>query len=769
MLKVLKRALYSLLLISSFMVFVLVNDVNISQESNDIHYEKNVLLDENILRGDSTSPEEAGSLVQDAINALFANEEGVVEIANIFQSIFSGIGMVNSGITFLKLTGIMKDATAEALANIQRQLTAITDRLAIMDAKLDTIIKKMEELHAETDFINRTTTARDNRSYYRTFKTDYCTKGLDPLITQFEGMQINAIKNWYNAENDDDRIDTIDNSYIILIYDLTGENEYSLRFTTSNSLPVEENSRYIKLSKEFLPVKDEIAAWNANSFRKQITDYIKDKISTIPEQLEYSTNFPELDESMINQIVEDTVNLLIFRTTAITVNEDVNYPLAVIKAFENYAENLNQSETGFDAIIKALYYTHSFEYEISDTIKELCASFIVETAYYGSFVKDVLTMSNDILDEKKEEFDNTYCKAINKLNSTKEKALTGKPNYCYITNTVLYYGEVDVTSSAKIEYYEQTRLHGYMSSSAKGFDYAIKRFDENSNKVGDYAKNHMIGNHAATLISLTLRSNGVVADHEYLAKNLSGATQATNTGVIIAEMSGEADLPFDSTYPLNVKKVIGDYFSDNNTVSMRYLPSHASTDYVTWHKWLKGSILDQTNGSVSSDSLLAALAIYGESHWYWNVDESAFMSASPSKLVSRNYNTRAITHKDAEKMVYVMDFDFSTSFNCIIQEALAPKINESTDGPNPLYDFRADNNYVDLPPAETKAPVTEAEFVVKDDLEESVQKAILLIPSIYTAMIVIPCVFGGIIIIGVVTYVIIRVYKNKKKKEIKEE
>ena len=59
MLKVLKRALYSLLLISSFMVFVLVNDVNISQESNDIHYEKNVLLDENILRGDSTSPEEA--------------------------------------------------------------------------------------------------------------------------------------------------------------------------------------------------------------------------------------------------------------------------------------------------------------------------------------------------------------------------------------------------------------------------------------------------------------------------------------------------------------------------------------------------------------------------------------------------------------------------------------------------------------------------------------------------------------------------------------
>ena len=40
MLKVLKRALYSLLLISSFMVFVLVNDVNISQESNDIHYEK---------------------------------------------------------------------------------------------------------------------------------------------------------------------------------------------------------------------------------------------------------------------------------------------------------------------------------------------------------------------------------------------------------------------------------------------------------------------------------------------------------------------------------------------------------------------------------------------------------------------------------------------------------------------------------------------------------------------------------------------------------
>ncbi len=88
--------------------------------------------------------------------------------------------------------------------------------------------------------------------------------------------------------------------------------------------------------------------------------------------------------------------------------------------------------------------------------------------------------------------------------------------------------------------------------------YGEEKHDENSDKVGTFGKNQMIGNHAATLLSMTLRSNGIAADHAYLAEKLSGATNALDCGVIVVDMNGESDLPFDSTYPLLTNKLIGD-------------------------------------------------------------------------------------------------------------------------------------------------------------------------------------------------------------------
>lgn len=767
MLKAFKRSILLLLLAVSIFFGTIIGIANNSSNTYTTYAEP-----DNLLTSAEDNPEQAGSLVQDAIEALFANEEGVVEIANIFSSIFSGVGMVNSGITFLKLTGIMKDATAESLANIQRQLTAITDRLAIMDAKLDTIIKKMEEIRAEQDFIKRTDAARDYREYYRNFRRDYVTNtGLIPLITQFEAMQLNSTRTWYEATNATERQGNIDNSQIVVIYDLINTDttpKYDLRFTTTNGIPADADARYVVFNADFLPTIDDVAAWNVDNYRTEIINYVKNKINTIPDQLQTSANFPELTEAMINQITEDLVNVIVFRTTATAINRDAQYPLSVINAFNNYAENLNLSEVGFDACIKSLYYTHAFEYEIAETIEELCASFIIETAYYGSFVKDVLEMSKDINAEKKATFNSTYCKAINKLEKTKERSLTGKPNYCYLTNTVLYYGEVDVNASGKIQYYKKGGTTGYMASSGKGFDIQIKRFDETSKLVGTYGLNQMIGNHAATLISMTLLSNGILADHAYFAKQLSGATNAKDCGVILADMTNEKDLAFDSTYPLKVKKVIGDYFTDGSNVSMRYLPNKTTTDYITWHKALEGSVYNPANGALEVNSTVAAIAIYGESHWFWNTDESAFMSGTPSNVVTRNYNTRNTTHKDAEKQIYIMDFDFATAFNCLLQEALAPSLMDNSEGADPLYDFRQANNYKDPAPAEEIPAATEVEFVVKEDLQEEKDRAILLLPKIYAAIIIIPCVIFGIATTCLVVFLVLRYRKNKKNTKINE-
>lgn len=137
------------------------------------------------------------------------------------------MGYVTARASFLKLIGVIKDGTGEALAHIQAQLNLISDQLVAMDAKLDAIINEMAALKGETQFIARTDAARDYRRYFNDFIRDYCTKGLNPLITDFESMRIDAMKKWYNSTTAEARVgEMLDNSQVILVWDYKEEEPY---------------------------------------------------------------------------------------------------------------------------------------------------------------------------------------------------------------------------------------------------------------------------------------------------------------------------------------------------------------------------------------------------------------------------------------------------------------------------------------------------------------------------------------------------------------
>lgn len=695
--------------------------------------------------------ERAGQFVSDATTLLFSDATGAVTVSSVFKNIFLDIGYVKTAISlvtsFLQLTGVIKDPTAEAFAKIQAQLTDINERLKSMDGKLDDIIKNMSALAAKTDFNHRDESARDYRRYFSDFKRDYGEKGLNALITEFEALQIDAIHKWYNATTPEARVNEItDNSEVYLLYGKANpeDEEETLIYTLENGVPEDFDGTWIKIGRELLPLKSDLKTWNVDTYRDELFNYIHAKIDEY-----YGTMLTDIPdgtsrEVFINRISEDALNLLIYRTTAEEVNKSASFAKNVKKAFEDYKYNLLRPECGFDAAIKSLYFTHAFEYEIKDSIKELCAELTFETAYYGSFVRDILAMSNDIKQTEREEFDASMCDAIIKLDDIKNSALTGKDTYCYLTNTVLYYGNMTMGASAQVKTARDGPDDIYKSFTASSFSVNIYKYD---GKL--YTRNQLIGNDAASLISLTLRSNGINADHAYFNEHLSNKN-ATNQGGIIVALDAEKDLPLDASTPLLVHRIIGDYFDHGGVVTLSNFSSKLDKSYLGWHRMIQGSLYNFASGTLSANTVVAAFGVYGESHWYWSDDESAFLTATGSTIGAVDRSYQQVCTKDYGKRQYDNNYAVTFKYNCIIQEALVPQLQGAEDETNPLYSFRTLTNYT--APSDDFTPV-EVENYESLDIEESKGGlwALIIVPS-------------AVCVVAAATVVTVVVVKKKKAK-----
>ena len=224
----------------------------------------------------------------------------------------------------------------------------------------------MAALKGETKFIARTDAARDYRRYFNDFIRDYCTKGLNPLITDFESMRIDAMKKWYNSTTAEARVgEMLDNSQVILVWDYKENEEpfFHLRYHLSNELPAdcadpEFAGRYIILPASALPIKTQVSQWNVDTYHEELSNFIYDQIVAHENEYEKAGYYDQpMNDYMKRTAASDAVNFLVYRATAESVNESSAFSNTVLDKFNDYVTYLLKDENGFDALIKALYYT----------------------------------------------------------------------------------------------------------------------------------------------------------------------------------------------------------------------------------------------------------------------------------------------------------------------------------------------------------------------------------------------------------------------------
>ncbi len=580
------------------------------------------------------------------------------------MSVISGassvLSLVNGSVNFLKLIGVIEDPTATALANIQDMLGTMKTKIDAMDKKLDNITTKMTEIKASIDFNNRAYKADNMRKAWSDFYKNYMQQKLDRYITEFDAISADGIRNWFmnTASNPRKSEDYgIDNSIIVIKYKWNeNKKKFVQSFINENRIPDScgENEKYLIIPESCLPSKPE---FNVNTYRDDLIKAISDNIeselgkgnTSIFETCNYT--MPN-DRAGIEALAADAVNALSYRVTSVEMRKDPLFVSDAVYDFEAYCQTLLTANDGIDAKFKSFYLTHAFESEIEDDIKEFADQMIFKTGVYALFVSNLMGMSNTVHDSAKKEVMETFVNTTKELTSAKKNCLTGNDQFCYITNTELDYCNITYQNDimAKVEVDGLYRNFKNLWINPIGYTIGEGYID------GDF-----IGEENMLVLAYTLQANGLDETyHDYLYRKI-GFYLPKDSGIIVTEAGKESVLDKDSAVKMKVNYVCGDYLKGRDSVYLNNLPKKMSSKKITCSRKYTAPTFNMATGAIENETLLHAVAGYGDTYWGWFEDE-VYLLGGP-------YDAKYIENHLSDDGKYYRTFtlNLQNSYNTIIK------------------------------------------------------------------------------------------------------
>ena len=650
-------------------------------------------------------------------------------IASIFSSFtsvlgnaYSVISVINGSVAFMQLIGLMKNSTAVGVANISRQLVNIDEKLTQMDVKLDKIRQQMTEMQAKADFEARAIKANQMLQTWRNFKHNYMETQMDKQMNDFETMMLNSMRAWIENKSEGARTteeDGLSTSKIVIHYSAVQKKgglgpldfEYVLRQPPVNDIKPDDDKpanpvpytmyknddefnhrfdKYMILGDWFLPQKGDIQ-WNVNTFRTTLVKFILAKLKSVRDSaaagdsaavkesgiVVYNMDLASLTDEELSVLAEDAVNTLVYRVSYVAMNVSADFARDVYK---QYGEYVGAVREGVDAMLKAMYLTHAFEYEISKDIEDLCNEMILRTGVYSMFASNVAGMSEFITDEQKLSVADLMCGSIDDLTSLLNNAITGEGRYCYVTGTKLCYGEVTFSGAATMDYYIQGAVSGYESYSAQPFS---KSFKYNDSKDGTNPS--PVGDSNALVISYLIKTSGSVLDHDYMTEHLNGKG-ITKRGALLTTINPEETLTTQTNLKLKTHKIIGGYFAKDPEIYPNKLPKSAEQEYLVHRKMITGTKFDGNTLAMNQTAPLIGLAAYGENHWYWETDEMALMGGPCDDSAYKEDFKTEKTDSGLFRDEWRASYSNSMTYNCLLSVPYNPL--KMIPGPYPLEELR---------------------------------------------------------------------------------
>ena len=644
------------------------------------------------------------------------------EIFSGISSTFSTIGdfvvPLNGCVNFLQLIGLMKDGTASALANIQTQLADISNKLTQMDSKLNQLTEDMTKLQATEEFHARALMANQMSKSWHDFQTDYMENRMDELIRQYNSLMTDDLKAWNNGT----LAATAENGYQMDFYKVViwykcvnpdGEDgrQYELQQNFANDVDYkhdrnkssdpyiiyrndfgdqfEDYDKVLVLDERFFPKEGEII-WNVNTFRNDLKEYIEKKLwlyignpDVFPQLKPLNLDYYDFEEDrgLYDEIAEEAANRIIYKISYSEINESSDFPSRVVKQFREYCAHLVNSSEGLDAMLKTIYLSHAFEYETADDIRNFLNQMAVETGTYGAFACNIVSMSEDVTEADKLAIAANMSMALTKIGELKHSSLLGDGRYCYITNSLIDYGRLEMSASVEDYWRHRGSYYAYRDCDGGDISVSIKMSNDSEPVSGS-----LIGDSNALLLTYMLKMNGHDLSHDYMNENLTFQKQQDYNG-LITSLKTPVKMTKDADICLSTSNVIGDYFKGDPQIYLNSLPDDAEFKYVNIKNTITGTLYDPLRVKTQVDKPLLAIGVYGENHLLWTVDESALLYGPTDKGVLKYEIDTVQTDSDAiANRYYTTTLTENITYNCLISATVYGQGKKMVEG-GALSDF----------------------------------------------------------------------------------
>ena len=585
--------------------------------------------------------------ITDLTKATSDKEMAIVGIATRFMGVS---GSISGGIAVLQALGLIEDGAKKKHEEIMSSIKNIQEQLQNMDNKLNTISDQLTALSASVEEKDRQNKAMRLLGYYRKFNTDY-VQPLNDLITEYQGIINDGMSEWWSSSKSSE---AYGEAYYVLytsgkegeVLTFTDKTTASLTFptkATNGETVLQDSSMCFQTS--FI----QTFGLNANNWdvNRQYENFVNAAKGKIVEELnksssskvivtdEFRKNWNKLSNEEKNKKAEiyatDLLSTVKSRVAVkkMTANSS-GFVTRVANAYNNYVKNLTAKDSGVDAIINVQYLTHAFEKETSDDIKMICDSMIASAGFYGEFASSVVAQSKNQTEATALGLRDSMVNAINFIDQKKEKSLTGNPNYCYMTGSVIEYKVLQTKSSMTLDskaskaYVGDTMLNDrrYVSSSFKSW----KVYDSGKETSVPSIVNDTWGN--VLLHYYQQQKSGNETFAEFLNKNGVNIPKDFKSD-ITTKYVGAQNFPLSDNVWMKARRLTGDYFGDYTYYYINDSKKTGKEDkYFPLHDKVVYNGINVANGTYNSNKILAARAAYLEDHWYWEVDEGHVFSTN---------------------------------------------------------------------------------------------------------------------------------------------
>ncbi len=567
---------------------------------------------------DAAKATEAVGKFTDALSKFYQDTSKMGNVAS-FLTRFGGLTSAASGaIGILQMIGIVKDPTMQAIEKVLDAVNNMKLQLDQIDKKIDVIHKELINIAVSQQEIERNNKATTMLHYWNEFNTNYC-EPLNNKMNEYQGLINAGIKKWW---------ETASHEGIWVLY-ATADNAPQLTYakapyaqgkptTADNGEGVLADVSF-GVPSEWLP-NTAATAFDVNSYRETFASQMAAKFVDAANQKKLvatdafyaSWNALSADKKAekARAYAADILNTQIYKTSCQVMSDNDAWVISVLNAYRNYCTNIMKQDSGANAMLNAVYQSHGFEGEAKEDINKLIDGLTVQAGYYGQFALTCACQDNMQTIQNRQTTQQQFIDTVTSLADKKKTALKGHDNYCYVTGTVLSYEDVEVKSDMSVHTRAGRGTKDYLGYTSTEW--------KTTNPVPN-----MLDDVNAQVLYRQYRANtqGCSTFVEYLKKYGTGVN--SNLTGIMTRWGGASSFSLDEGITMKKDQVnFGDYFSSSDHYKINVgNDSKIENKYFHVHDKITYDTFDLAKGTLSVNQLACARALYGETHWYWKIDE----------------------------------------------------------------------------------------------------------------------------------------------------